>query len=85
MKVTSYESDMYSFGVVVWEVFSRQTPWADETCKNDIFKRVVFKQQRLDIPADSPSDMERIMTTAWAVMPEDRPKFCDIMKWQGWE
>lgn len=84
-KGTSYASDVYSFGVVVWEVFSRKLPWADERCHRDIFVRVVFKEDRPEIPVESPVDMARIMKASWARVPQDRPTFSDIMKWQSWE
>lgn len=82
---TSYASDVYSFGMVVWEVFSRKIPWEDEACHRDIFVRVVFKEDRPKIPSVSPADMARVMNASWSREPHDRPAFRDIMKWQSWE
>lgn len=85
VKGTSYASDMYSFGMVVWEVFSRKIPWADEACRKNIFLRVVCKDERPEIHVDSPSDMARVIKAAWESVPQDRPTFSDIMTWQGWK
>ena len=82
---TSYASDVYSFGIVVWEVFSRKLPWEDEACRRDIFIRVVFKEDRPEIPADCSADMTRVMNACWERVSHDRPSFREIMKWQQWE
>ena len=79
---TSFASDVYSFGVIVWEVISRKLPWADESCPRDIYIRVVFKEDRPEIPADSPADVTRIINACWASVPTKRPSFNDIMKMQ---
>lgn len=84
-KGASYRSDVYSFGVVVWEAFTRKLPWADETSGKGIYVRVACEEKQLEIPSDTPSDIKRVMRAAWAIMPQDRPMFRDIMKWQGWE
>ncbi|CAN0477157.1 unnamed protein product [Laminaria digitata] len=82
---TSFETDVYSFGIVVWEVFSRTIPWSDEANPKDIYVRVVFRGERPRIPVDSPPDMARVMRACWAAAPSSRPAFSYIMKWQSWE
>ncbi|CAN0499729.1 unnamed protein product, partial [Laminaria digitata] len=78
-KSTSYASDVYSFGVVVWEVLSRKHPWEDE-CFRNIFVRVVIKEQRPEIPADSPADVVKIINACWECVPSNRPTFNDRMQ-----
>ncbi|CAM9117979.1 unnamed protein product, partial [Laminaria digitata] len=78
-KGTSYESDVYSFEVVVWEVLSRKIPWADE-CLRSIYVRVMIKDDRLDIPVDAATDVANIIQACWAGVPKDRPTFDDITK-----
>ncbi|CAM9578480.1 unnamed protein product [Laminaria digitata] len=84
-KGTSFASDVYSFGIVMWEVLSRKLPWADEACPRDIYARVVFKGDRPEIPGGSPAEMARVMSACWAGVENVRPTFSDIMKWQDWE
>lgn len=79
-KSTSYESDVFSFGVVVWEVLSRKTPWMDE-CLRNLYVRVVLKEDRLEIPVDSPADMAKVISACWAGVPKNRPSFDDITMW----
>lgn len=84
-KGTSFASDVYSFGIVMWEVLSRKLPWADEACPRDIYARVVFKGDRPEIPGGSPAEMARVMSACWAGVANVRPTFSGIMKWQDWE
>ena len=65
----------------MWEVLSRNSPWANEACPRDIYARVVFKGDRPEIPSDAPGRMARIMVACWAGEPEARPTFSGILKW----
>lgn len=70
---------MYSFGVVAWEVLSREVPWADEALPFDIYRRVVFRGERLTIPADAPADLADIVRECWARSPRQRPTSGEIL------
>ncbi|CAM9667182.1 unnamed protein product [Ectocarpus fasciculatus] len=72
---TSKASDIYSFGMVAWEVLTRQIPWADEARPRDIYLRVVMREERPTIPADAPVDVTEMVRSCWAQEPEDRPTF----------
>lgn len=71
-KGSSYASDVYSFGIVAWEVLSRQVPWAGEALARDIYRRVVFKGDRPEMPADAPDDIADIVRRCWAGTPRKR-------------
>ncbi|CAM9606844.1 unnamed protein product, partial [Hapterophycus canaliculatus] len=43
---STYASDVYSFGIVAWEVLSRELPWANVTHPRDVYIRVVLKGLR---------------------------------------
>lgn len=74
-KGTSNASDVYSFGIVVWEVLSRQVPWADQARPRDIYLRVVIREERPTIPTDAPADIAEMLLGCWAQAPEARPTF----------
>ncbi|CAM9480839.1 unnamed protein product, partial [Laminaria digitata] len=80
VKGSSYASDVYSFGIVAWEVLSMQVPWEDEAIPLNIYKRVVFKGERPTIPADAPADIATIVRDCWAGAPEDRPTSSEVMR-----
>ncbi|CAM9144113.1 unnamed protein product, partial [Laminaria digitata] len=79
VKGSSYASDVYSFGIVAWEVLSMQVPWADEASPLDIYKRVVFRGERPEIPADIPADIAPIVRDCWAGAPEKRPTASEVL------
>ena len=83
-KGSSYASDVYSFGVVVWEVLTRETPWAG-VCLRDIYVHMVIKEDRLNIPTESPTRLAIVMNACWARVPEERPTFSKITRWLSWE
>lgn len=68
----TFASDIYSLGVVAWEVLSKKVPWAGEA-PQDIYVRVVFRGQRPVIPANAPADVVDMVQACWAGAPERRP------------
>ncbi|CAM9360961.1 unnamed protein product [Scytosiphon promiscuus] len=84
---STFASDVYSFGIVAWEVLSRELPWANVTHPRDIYIRVVLKGLRPDFPAEAPADMVDMVRACWLGDPKARPVFQSIMediKLQGW-
>lgn len=68
----SYTSDVYSFGIVAWEVLSIKVPW-EKAIPIDIYQRAVFKGDRPELPAEAPGDIASIVCACWAGKPEERP------------
>lgn len=84
---STYESDVYSFGIVAWEVISTKFPWADKIRPRDVIC-AVLKGLRPVIPAGAPVDIADVMKACWAEEPEARPEFGAIMeglKLNGWK
>eukprot|EP00752_Nemacystus_decipiens_P018469 g16559.t1 len=83
---STYMSDVYSFGIVVWEVVSRELPWANKTRPRDILSAVLMGI-RPSFHVDAPSDIVNIANACWGGEPEDRTTFGAIledMKAKGW-
>lgn len=78
--ITSYESDVYSFGMVVLEILTREVPWSTAVNAQEIFRRVVIKRERPDIPADAPAELADIARACWASEPSVRPQFSSILR-----
>ena len=74
----SMYSDMWSFGVVCWEVFSfGRQPY--EMMSNEELISVVPKGLQLDIPVEGcPNPLYSIMQECWSIQPEMRPKFARL-------
>ncbi|CAN0472585.1 unnamed protein product, partial [Scytosiphon promiscuus] len=81
------ESDVYSFGIVVWEVLSRELPWEAVKHPRDIYIRVVLNNLRPTLPDDAPAEIADVARACWVSKPEDRPTFGSLkedMKENGW-
>ncbi len=69
-------ADVYSFGIVLWELAAHQTPWSSV---NSIvgLAHLVESGQRPQIPVDGswPPQFVAIMQQCWAAQPSDRPTF----------
>ncbi len=74
----TYASDVYSFGIVAWEVLSRELPWANVARPRDVYIYVVLKSLRPDIPIDTPTDIGNVIKACWAGEPDARPTFRKI-------
>lgn len=83
----TYASDVYSFGIVAWEVLSRELPWANLPNPDHVYIHVVLNARRPEIPVEAPEDIADMMRACWSAEPKDRPEFSSIMKAltvQGW-
>ena len=71
------KSDVYSFAIVLHEIWSRRTAW-DGLAPATIISQVVFKRARPPLPDAMPRDMIGLMRRCWADDAESRPTFAEI-------
>jgi len=65
-KVFSFSSDIWSFGVVLWEMMSRgERPDDIQVVTGDRLKR----------PSNTPDEIWDLMNMCWYQKPQDRPSF----------
>ncbi|KAH8852318.1 Ephrin type-A receptor 3 [Schistosoma japonicum] len=75
-KIT-FASDIWSFGIVAWELFSLgERPYWNWT--NQAVISMLDKGYRLPPPNICPSDVYQIMTNCWNTNPDQRPDFNTI-------
>ncbi|XP_072715074.1 tyrosine-protein kinase Fer-like isoform X4 [Ciconia boyciana] len=73
------ESDVWSFGILLWETFSLGVcPYPGMT--NQQAREQVEKGYRMSAPQKCPEEIYKIMQRCWAYKPESRPKFSEIQK-----
>jgi len=66
------ESDIYSLGVVFWEISSGEIPFSNLDVA--FIKKKVLKNERPPIPEDCPSNFSELITMCWNQNPLERPK-----------
>lgn len=71
--------DVYSFGIVLWELITGMLPYQNLTDLNAAFA-VVNKGIRPAIPDDCLPVLSEIMTRCWDVEPTVRPPFTEVVK-----
>ncbi|KAG2464593.1 ZAP70 kinase, partial [Polypterus senegalus] len=73
----SSKSDVWSFGVTMWEAFSYgQKPY--KKMKGPEVMQFIESGSRLDCPSVCPPEMYSLMKACWTFKHEDRPGFVDV-------
>lgn len=73
------KTDVWSFGVLLWEVFSLGLMPYTGLPNRDVMQ-LVTGGGRLDAPLGCPNAIYRIMADCWNPTPEERPTFSNLME-----
>ncbi|XP_038560767.1 tyrosine-protein kinase Fer-like isoform X1 [Micropterus salmoides] len=75
----SSESDVWSYGILLWETFSLGVcPYPGMT--NQQAREQVEKGYRMACPQRCPEDVYKVMQRCWQYNPEERPKFSELQR-----
>lgn len=74
----SIKSDVWSFGIVLYEVITRgELPYS--AMKNaEVKESLSTKSYRMPCPPKCPDKLYKIMLNCWSEEPSSRPKFCTL-------
>lgn len=82
LAVFSSHSDVWSFGVLLWEIFSLgELPYPDVPVNQ--FCSDLKKGRRLDKPDLAPDQMFSVMSSCWQKSPAVRPSFSSLLETLG--
>lgn len=76
--VYTSQSDVWAFGVTMWEVMTRgQTPYPG--IENSEIYEYLIKGERLKRPTDCRADIYELMHSCWSPVPKCRPSFSTLV------
>jgi hypothetical protein len=73
----SRASDVFSFGVLLYEIFARSTPWPGLANVNVVLR--VSKGERMELPKSIPSAVRKTTKQCWAHEAKERPKMLAVV------
>ncbi|XP_072392204.1 vascular endothelial growth factor receptor 1-like isoform X2 [Diabrotica undecimpunctata] len=77
-RVFSTQSDVWSYGIVLWELFSLgRTPYPGMEADERLYHKLL-DGYRLESPEYSPKEVYQIMTECWLAKPVGRPSFTKL-------
>eukprot|EP01102_Stenamoeba_stenopodia_P009690 TRINITY_DN2864_c0_g2_i1.p1 TRINITY_DN2864_c0_g2~~TRINITY_DN2864_c0_g2_i1.p1 ORF type:complete len:747 (+),score=247.11 TRINITY_DN2864_c0_g2_i1:95-2335(+) len=72
-------ADVFSYGVILYEIAARKLPFHDVPAEN---VRALWKKgDRPSIPDDTPPDFEKLIKMCWDQRPRSRPSFQDVIQY----
>ena len=78
MEPHTTKSDIYSLGIVYWELTNYEIPYHSH--KTDYIRLFVLYGDRLDISDDTPVDFRMIIKKCWAQNSDDRPTSTHLLQ-----
>ncbi|XP_024153696.1 inactive tyrosine-protein kinase 7 [Oryzias melastigma] len=79
----STKSDVWAFGVLMWEVFSHGEMPYSKLGDDEVLEGLKAGKLKLPLPEGCPSKIYKLMTRCWALGPKERPSFTDIVHMLG--
>ncbi|KAG8438959.1 hypothetical protein GDO86_005225 [Hymenochirus boettgeri] len=76
--VYTVQSDVWSYGILLWEIFSLGRSPYPGIVVNRKFYKMVKEGYKMDCPDYAPLEIYRIMKTCWDLEPTQRPTFNQI-------
>ncbi|KAM3145790.1 hypothetical protein pb186bvf_002085 [Paramecium bursaria] len=73
------KADVYSYGIVLYEIWSREIPYKNIQNPMQIMKMVVEQQHRPELNFQCPDQIKQLIQLCWNQNPSKRPSFTNIV------
>jgi len=76
--------DIYSFGMILWQLFTRQKPLSSLGANGENLEpiqfaiKIAYEKIRPEIPTECPLNIKNLITKCWDHCPSVRPSFVEI-------
>ena len=71
--------DIYSFGIVLWEIYTTEEPFSQYSEWEPFFNAVCVKNERPPIDDECPTSLKYLMEACWSAEPSKRPTFAEVV------
>ncbi|KAL3833546.1 hypothetical protein ACJIZ3_008282 [Penstemon smallii] len=78
-ELSTEKSDVFSFGVILWELMTESIPWNDLN-PLQVAGVVGFMNRRLELPKNMDPQISSIISDCWQSNANDRPSFEDVIQ-----
>ncbi|KAF0887553.1 hypothetical protein E2562_002278 [Oryza meyeriana var. granulata] len=73
------KSDVYSYGVILWELVTQKIPW-ENLNSMQVIGAVGFMNHRLEIPSETDPQWTSLILSCWETDPQLRPSFQQLLE-----
>lgn len=73
------KADVYSFGIILWELNSYEKPF-DGMHREEFYDKVVHGGYRPELSRKFPEDLSTLIQSCWSSEPDERPNFSEIVE-----
>lgn len=75
------KSDVYSFSIVLWTLYTREEPYKDQfEDEEELRMSVCDDEVRPKLPEECPKALADLIRKCWSSEPDDRPTFQDMLE-----
>ncbi|MGE3920322.1 MAG: protein kinase [Gammaproteobacteria bacterium] len=75
----STKSDIYAYGIIMWELSARRVPYEDAASPDEI-RSAVREGEREEIPTETPVKFAALIGKCWAQRAEARPEVDEVLQ-----